>query len=400
MSATATAEATKAATLDLQPGDILLHLIVTLLAPMFLAVCCGNLDFARMAALETVNAYRARSHVDLIAVAQIVAHGLASVSSACLSMAEDISLLMTPRLRASANASNRACDRARRTLEANRAAPAPDPVFAPDHTPTRDLAPDPEADRKDAEVIARLAVVRRQGEALLARHAAAAPTPAAPTPAAIVDQPAVPAVDQPAVPAADQPAVPAADQPAVPAAAILTPAIPTPAKIAGQAPIPAAGAPTPATPTPATPTPATPIPATPIPATPIPATPIPATPIPATPIPATPISATPISATPIPGASAPHPATLAAKTPRQTTPTPAPTAGEPSAEQFQHLWGAAMTVVANEYSASMAHLPPAERDAARARADVLTKAAADLFAGNVPPRLRAGDLGSPTPPYR
>ena len=344
MSATATAEPTKAATLDLQPGDILLHLIVTLLAPMFLAVCCGNLDFARMAALETVNAYRARRHVDLIAVAQIVAHGLASVSSACMSMAEDISLAMTLRLRASANASNRACDRARRTLEANRAAPAPDPVFAPDHTPTRDLAPDPEADRKDAEVIARLAVVRQQGEALLARHAAAAPPPAAPTPAAIVDQPAVPA----------------ADQPAVPAAAILTPAIPTPAKIAGQAPIPAAGAPTPATP----------------------------------------IPATPIPATPIPGASAPHPATLAAKTPRQTTPTPAPTAGEPSAEQFQHLWGAAMTVVANEYSASMAHLPPAERDAARARADVLTKAAADLFAGNVPPRLRAGDLGSPTPPYR
>ena len=359
MSATATAEPTKAATLDLQPGDILLHLIVTLLAPMFLAVCCGNLDFARMAALETVNAYRARSHVDLIAVAQIVAHGLASVSAACLSMADDISLAMTLRLRASANASNRACDRARRTLEANRAAPAPDPVFAPDHTPTRDLAPDPEADRKDAEVIARLAVVRRQGEALLARHAAAAPPPAAPTPAAPTPAAIV-----------DQPAVPAADQPAVPAAAILTPAIPTPAKIAGQAPISAAGAPTPATP------------------------------IPATPIPATPISATPISATPIPGASAPHPATLAAKTPRQTTPTPAPTAGEPSAEQFQHLWGAAMTVVANEYSASMAHLPPAERDAARARADVLTKAAADLFAGNVPPRLRAGDLGSPTPPYR
>ena len=55
-----------------------------------------------------------------------------------------------------------------------------------------------------------------------------------------------------------------------------------------------------------------------------------------------------------------------------------------------------MTVVANEYAASMADLPPAEREAARARAAVLNRAAGDLYAGNVPPRLRAGDLGTST----
>ena len=166
MSATVTAKPPLAPNLDLQPGDILLHLIVTLLAPMFLAVCCGNLDFARMAALETVNAYRARSHVDLIAVAQIVAHGLASVSSACLSMSDDISLPMTLRLRASANASDRACERNRRALEKNRATPRPDPMFAPDPEPEpgADLTPDPEADRNVAEVSARLTAVRRQAE--------------------------------------------------------------------------------------------------------------------------------------------------------------------------------------------------------------------------------------------
>ncbi|WP_428489275.1 hypothetical protein [Rhodopila sp.] len=349
MSATTT-EPRPTSSLDFQPGDILLQLIVTLLAPMFLAVCRGNLDFARIAALQTVDAYRARSHVDLIAVAQIVAHGLASVSAACLSMADDISLAMTLRLRASANASDRACDRARRALQNTRASPAADPVFAP--APTRDLTPDPEADRKDAEVIARLAAVRQQGEALLARHAAArpaAPAPAAPSPAAIADPAPTPTAPPPAAIAAQAP---------------------TPVAAAAQAPTSAAAAPTPAIPTPAIPTPAIPTPAT-------------------SADPATPVAKTPRQTTPTPAVPA-----------VPATPTPATADAEPSAEEFQQLWGAAMTVVANEYSASMADLPPAERDAARARADVLTKAAADLFSGNVPPRLRSGDLGTAIPPNR
>ena len=128
--------------IEVHPADVLLHLVVTLLTPIFLGVCSGNLDFARMAALETVNSYRARTHVDLIAVAQIIASGLAAVSSASLSMADDISLAMTLRLRGNANACDRSADRNRRALEKNQFNPVPQPVFAP--------APDPEADRKDA----------------------------------------------------------------------------------------------------------------------------------------------------------------------------------------------------------------------------------------------------------
>ena len=348
MSATVTAKPPLAPNLDLQPGDILLHLIVTLLAPMFLAVCCGNLDFARMAVLETVNAYRARGHVDLIAVAQIVAHGLASVSSACLSMSDDISLPMTLRLRASANASDRACERNRRALEKNRATPRPDPVFAPDPEPepAADPTPDPEADRNDAEVSARLAVVRRQAEPPR--------TPQAP--------------HRPA-----DPPTPAAPATAAPATAAPATAAPATAAIAGQASAGAAAS-SAATPTPAAPTPANATLAT-----------------------ATPAAPTPNTATP--ATAAPH-----QRTPHRTPPAPTnaeptnaePIDAEPTAQQFQQLWGAAMTVVANEYAASMADLPPAEREAARARAAVLNRAAGDLYAGNVPPRLRAGDLGTST----
>jgi hypothetical protein len=136
-----------------------------------------------MAALETVNSYRARTHVDLIAVAQIIASGLAAVSSASLSMADDISLAMTLRLRVNANACDRSADRNRRALEKNQFNPVPQPVFGP--------APDPDADRKDAEVIARVAATRQRAEALQARPAAARPGDpapvAAPDPAATPD---------------------------------------------------------------------------------------------------------------------------------------------------------------------------------------------------------------------
>ena len=381
MSATVTTATPPASNLDLQPGDILLHLIVTLLAPMFLGVCCGNLDFARMAALETVNAYRARSHVDLIAVAQIVAHGLASVSSACLSMSDDISLSMTLRLRASANASDRACERNRRALEKNRATPVPDPVFAADPIfapePEPGPTPDPEADREHAAEIARLAAARQQDAALLARPAAdrpAASPPTASTPAAIRDPaPVRAAATTPAVPA------PAAPTPAAHTAAAQTPVVQV-------APTPFAQTPTAATPTAATPTAATPTAATSTAAT-QPAAPHPVAPQPVAPQPAAPQPAAPQ-----------HRAIQAA--PSHRPPVPARTEADLSAQDFQQLWGAAMTVVANEYEASLADLPPADRDAARARAAVLNRAAGDLYSGNVPPRLRAGDLGSATPPTR
>jgi hypothetical protein len=91
-------------------------LIVALLAPMFLGVTGGDVDLARLAAVETINAYRARNHADLIAVVQIIAFGLAALGSLSLSMADDISITMALRLRNNANALNRSAEQNRRVL--------------------------------------------------------------------------------------------------------------------------------------------------------------------------------------------------------------------------------------------------------------------------------------------
>jgi hypothetical protein len=111
----------------LRPADILMSLIVALLAPMFLTASAGDIALARMAALETINAYRARNAADLIAVAQIVAFGLAALGSLSLSLADDISINMALRLRGNANACNRSAERNRRALtESHTSDPTPD----------------------------------------------------------------------------------------------------------------------------------------------------------------------------------------------------------------------------------------------------------------------------------
>ena len=71
-------------------SDILLHFIVTILAPMFLTASGGDIHLARATALETVNAYRARTQTDLIAVAQIIAFGLGALGSLSLSLTDDL----------------------------------------------------------------------------------------------------------------------------------------------------------------------------------------------------------------------------------------------------------------------------------------------------------------------
>jgi hypothetical protein len=96
------------------PSDILLSLVVILLAPVFLGVTAGDLTLARMAALHTIDDYRARNHADLVAVAQIVGFGLAALGSLSLSLADDISLSMTLRLRGNAVACNRAAEQNRK----------------------------------------------------------------------------------------------------------------------------------------------------------------------------------------------------------------------------------------------------------------------------------------------
>jgi hypothetical protein len=98
------------------PTNTLMSLIVTLLLPTFLGVTAGDIALARMAAIETINDYRARNNADLIAIAQIIACGLAALGSLSLSMDEEISLSMALRLRSSAVALNRSAEQNRRVL--------------------------------------------------------------------------------------------------------------------------------------------------------------------------------------------------------------------------------------------------------------------------------------------
>src|ERR1700722_11144179 len=111
------------------PGDILLTLIVALLAPMFLTVRGRDINPARLAALETGNAYRARSHTDLITIAHIVGCGLVALGSLGLSMTDGLSLSMVLRLRGNPVASTRVPAHTRRTLAASQTS---DPITAPD----------------------------------------------------------------------------------------------------------------------------------------------------------------------------------------------------------------------------------------------------------------------------
>src|ERR1700733_3563161 len=142
------------------PTNALMSLIVTLLLPTFLGVTAGDIALAKMAAIETINDYRARNSADLIAIAQIIACGLAALGSLSLSMDDDISLSMTLRLRGSAVALNRSAEQNRRVLaQPLRDDPIPfhfDMLPAPEPTP---------AEMDDAAGIAR-------AEALLSAAAA------------------------------------------------------------------------------------------------------------------------------------------------------------------------------------------------------------------------------------
>ena len=112
--------------------DILLNLVVTLIAPVFLSVTGGDLTLARATARDAINDYRARDHADLLAIAQIVGFGLASIGSLGLSMAEDLPLSLVLRLRGNAISCNRAAEQNRKArLKLQSREPAPRPLAEP-----------------------------------------------------------------------------------------------------------------------------------------------------------------------------------------------------------------------------------------------------------------------------
>jgi hypothetical protein len=118
------------------PADSLLNLVITLLTPMFLLAAGGDLSFARLAAAETIDSYRAETRTDLITVAKIIAFGLTTLASLCRSMEDDLTISQILRLRSNANAADRAEHRNRLSLQQRQtehpAAPRQDPEPHPD----------------------------------------------------------------------------------------------------------------------------------------------------------------------------------------------------------------------------------------------------------------------------
>ncbi|MEA2730240.1 MAG: hypothetical protein QOF70_4715 [Acetobacteraceae bacterium] len=286
--------------IPIHPGDFLMGLIVALLAPMFLGVTAGDINLARMAAFETVSDYRTQSHADLVAIAQIIAFGLAALGSLSLSMADDISVSMALRLRGNANALNRSAEQNRRAIGGGHSTP---------HRPGNEFEHD--QDQYEAEVLANLAATRKLITNAQTHDAQTHPVISAATLTTIAIQPL---------------------------------AAPTPA-------------PTPiATPPIAAPTPI-------------------ATP----PI----VAPTPIATPPIAKPTPAAPTALAST----------PTVPKPSDREIQAMWAAAMADVADEFTASLIHLPPVERKMASRRIAALSSCANDLMLGTAATqRFRPGDL--------
>jgi hypothetical protein len=100
----------------------LTSVIISALAPVFFGVTGGDIPLARMAVAEVIDEHRARNRVDLIAVGQIIANGLAALGSLGQSMNDEIPLLMALRLRTNAISLNRTVEHNRRVRKQSQAA--------------------------------------------------------------------------------------------------------------------------------------------------------------------------------------------------------------------------------------------------------------------------------------
>jgi hypothetical protein len=158
--------------LPIYSAEALVSLIVTLMTPMFLSAAGGDLAFARQAAAETLESYRADTHADLITVAKIIAFGLATISSLCLSMADDMPVTQILRLRSNANALDRSEHRNRLALTASRSV----------QQAAASSEPEPDFDAAALTAVA-MAMQQRTAENL-ANIVRAAPEPPAPAPVA------------------------------------------------------------------------------------------------------------------------------------------------------------------------------------------------------------------------
>jgi hypothetical protein len=190
----------------IHPVDILMSFIVAFLAPMFLSASGGDIGFARMAAIETITAYRARSPADLIAIAQLIGCGLAALGSLSLSMADNLSLSMTLRLRGNAVSLNRAAEQNRRALRAAESADLPADT---DSGAQPAFQPHPDDARFEAEVLASVAAAQQATAAAQVRLQTAKPAPIPATPQKTALTATVPTTPAVAIPAITTPTAPA-----------------------------------------------------------------------------------------------------------------------------------------------------------------------------------------------
>jgi hypothetical protein len=145
---------------SLHPADTMLNLLAILLAPMFLPATGGDIAVARLAAIQTINDYRAQNRANLLAVAQIIAFGLCALGSLSLSMADDLSLSMTLRLRGNASSLNRSAEQNRRALTPNQPDTSTQAAAPPETEPEPETMTQ-EDHRREAEAIAAITAARQ-----------------------------------------------------------------------------------------------------------------------------------------------------------------------------------------------------------------------------------------------
>jgi hypothetical protein len=138
-----------------QHPDVFMQILAAALTPFFLTATEGDAAHARAAAIDTINAYAPSYPSDLLPIAQIIAFGLAALSSISLSMAENIPILLILRLRGNAASLTRGSEQCRRAL-----AEPPLPEVEP--YPSAELA---EADRWIEEAVNAEIVRARQAAA-------------------------------------------------------------------------------------------------------------------------------------------------------------------------------------------------------------------------------------------
>ncbi|HET6609927.1 MAG TPA: hypothetical protein VFG62_24885 [Rhodopila sp.] len=119
----------------ISPVNDLVNLLIVMLTPVFLGPAGGDLRLARLGAQQALLAFKAEHHADWLTIAQIVAFGLATLNTLCLSFVEDLPIQAVLRLNNSADRLSKAEMRHRKVRQEPKGAAAPQPAQAIQPTP-------------------------------------------------------------------------------------------------------------------------------------------------------------------------------------------------------------------------------------------------------------------------